>query len=182
MQGKIATQNCFDFKTKVPVVPSRFRPNLHWFWSMEWECLGRCLSHTVAMRGDGALSASRVKSPSVLPHFDQTCPQSWREGGGTRYISLIPLQCEARSGRKTVSNSRVKLPSLQPDFDETCTGCRAWPGECDVSFLSHPTKFCGQIGARNISATRVKCASLLADFDQTCSGCGLCGGGATWDV
>jgi ribonuclease HI len=45
----------------------------------------------------------------------------------------MPLQCEAREGKK-VSASRVKCPSSLPDFDQTYTFCGAWREivTCDV--------------------------------------------------
>jgi hypothetical protein len=94
----ILTRNFFGLKCKEPLVANRFRPNLRALGLKEntTMCDVSVLpSHRQQIFGQKTLEASRIKWPSWLSEYDQTCAACGLcAGSATCDVSVSPLQVD----------------------------------------------------------------------------------------
>jgi hypothetical protein len=151
MRGDVWTKEIFGLWIKVPFVTDRFRLNLERLYRVGRQCHVWCFPYPFAMPGEIGRKnflASRTKCPSLLTDLVQICNEGIAWTGRARSdVSVTPLQCEAREGRKSVWAWRVQCRSLLTDFDQTCEARKR---------------------RKTLSASGVKFHSLLTDFEQTC--------------
>jgi hypothetical protein len=84
--------------------------------------------------------ASKVPSFKNIDFGQNSSASSAGVGSARCDVSVTPLQCEARYGRKTVSPSRIKCPSLLISADPALLVAQRQGVAC-VIFQSPPTPF-----------------------------------------
>jgi hypothetical protein len=150
---------------KLPFVRARFGPNERRLWGMVRQCHVSCLCHPAAVQGEVETencSAWRVKCPSLLLDFGQTCVGcgAWSRSV-TCHDRVTPAPIQGEIETKNCFALNTKMPIITAQIRRNL---RRMLWERPKSYLSDLATIQGEIRTKNCISLKSKVPFVTAQF------------------